>query len=877
MESRYNPKDFEDRIYQLWLEKKAFKAEVNPDKKPFSIVLPPPNITGQLHVGHALDFTLPDALIRYKRMQGFESLWLPGTDHASIATEVKVWDKMREEGIDTDKVTRQQFLDRAWAWRDQYGNRIVEQMKKLGYSCDWDRERFTMDEGCSKAVQKVFVDLYNKGQIYRGYRLINWCPDCGTSLSDAEVEHEDKPGNFYHIKYFIEGSEDYLEIATTRPETLLGDSAVAVHPEDSRYQQYIGKKAIVPIVNRKVEIIADSYVDVEKGTGALKVTPAHDPNDFEIGQRHNLEEIIILDNDACIKSEVERYDGLDRYKARKQIVKELEEKDLLVKVVPHQHAVGTCYRCNTVIEPMLSDQWFVKMEELAKPALEALGNGLDFVPERFGKIYSNWLVNIRDWCISRQLWWGHRIPAYYCDDCQGVTVSLEQATTCCHCQSKNIRQDEDVLDTWFSSALWPFSTMGWPEKTPELDYFYPTAVMVTGFDIIFFWVVRMVFSAIEHTGQIPFKDVLIHGLVRDEKGRKMSKSLNNGVDPLEVIDNYGADALRFMLITGNTPGNDQRYQVERVEAARNFANKLWNASRFVLMGVSSTDRELPPVEELELSDKWIIASVNLLIKDVEKLFDVYDLGMAGDKIYEFVWNSYCDWYIEMAKARLYGEDVKAKATVESVLIYVLRRILTVLHPFMPFITEEIYGQIAKDNDDLLITSNWYQAEEKLIDNLAIEQMAIIMDAVKSLRNARAEMNIPPSKKARLYVKTTADARIFSSQSDYLKGLASISEIVIIEDDSQIPEDRISAVSLYSELYMPADDLVDYQKEAERLVRERGKVEESIEKIAKKLNNQGFVAKAPEKIVQAEREKLAGLEEMLKSLLVELEKVESKIK
>ncbi|MCK8058313.1 MULTISPECIES: valine--tRNA ligase [unclassified Fusibacter] len=873
MEGRYQPTEFEDKTYEKWMKADAFKATVNKEKEPYTIVLPPPNITGQLHMGHALDHTLQDILIRYKRLMGFEALWLPGTDHASIATEVKVWDKLREDGVDIHSVTREGFLEHAWQWKETYGDRIVEQMKKLGNSCDWSKERFTMDENCSHAVQDVFVKLYEKGYIYRGYRLINWCPDCGTSLSDAEVEHEDKQGNFYHIKYFVKDSDEFLEIATTRPETLVGDSGVAVHPEDKRYAHLIGKTVIVPIIGREIPVIADSYVDIETGTGALKVTPAHDPNDFELGNRHGLEQIIIMDNDAKMNSEAGPYAGMDRYECRKQIVKDLEANDLLVDVKPHQHNVGTCYRCHTVVEPMLSHQWFVKMEEMAKPALEALHSDLEFVPERFSKIYVHWLENIRDWCISRQLWWGHRIPAYYCDACGHIEVSKEMPDTCSICGSSNLRQDEDVLDTWFSSALWPFSTLGWPNDTEEFNYFYPTDVLVTGYDIIFFWVVRMVFSGYEQTGVSPFKDVYIHGLVRDANGKKMSKSLGNGVDPLEVIAEFGADALRFMLTTGNSPGNDQRYQTERVEAARNFANKLWNASRFVLMGVDSFDDTLPEKDAMTLADKWIISRVNETIKDVEHNMDKYDLGMAGDKIYEFVWNEYCDWFIEMAKPRLYGEDKKAKETVERVLIYVLKRILVMLHPFMPFITEEIWSNIS---EELLITSKWYVADGSLIDEDAIEDMAIIMDAIKSIRNARAQLNIPPSKKSRLFVKTATKSEIFASQSAYFSGLASVSDIIVIADNSELPEDTISAVSHQAELFMPADDLIDYTKENERLLKEQAKLQSEIDRIVKKLSNQGFLAKAPEELVAKEREKQGQFEDMLRAVNESLEKVAGKL-
>lgn len=873
MEGRYQPKDFEEKTYEKWQQKEAFKAHVNPNKKPFTIVLPPPNITGQLHMGHALDHTLQDVLIRYKRMSGYEALWLPGTDHASIATEVKVWDKLKEDGLNKHDVSREEFLEHAWSWKEQYGDRIVAQMKKLGNSCDWSRERFTMDEMCSEAVQDVFIKLHKKGYIYRGYRLINWCPDCGTTLSDAEVEHEDKQGNFYQIKYRVKDSEEYLVVATTRPETLLGDSAVAVHPDDARYQHLIGKTVLVPIINREIPVIADAYVDLETGTGALKVTPAHDPNDFEIGNRHNLRQIIILDNKAHMTGEVGPYEGLDRYVCRKQIVKDLELADLLVSVKPHDHSVGQCYRCNTVVEPMLSDQWFVKMEEMAKPALEALGKELQFVPERFSKIYVNWLENIRDWCISRQLWWGHRIPAYYCQGCKHIEVSREMPDACPDCGSTDFKQDEDVLDTWFSSALWPFSTLGWPNKTEEYDYFYPTDVLVTGYDIIFFWVVRMVFSGIEQTNQVPFKDVFIHGLIRDAQGQKMSKSLGNGVDPLDVIDVFGADALRFMLITGNTPGHDQRYQTERVEAARNFANKLWNASRFVLMGVSDASDTLDDTTSLTLADRWILARVNRVIGTVEVAMDKYDLGYAGDMLYDFIWNEYCDWYIEMAKVRLYGQDAKAKEAVERVLMYVLKRILIMLHPFMPFITEEIWSNISPD---LLITTDWLSADKQWEDQMAIDEMEIVMAAIKSIRNARAEMNIPPSKKARLFVKTTANPEIFASQGAYFSGLASVSDLQIIDANTVLPDDVIVAVSSMTELYIPADDLIDYHKEMERLTKEKSKLEIEIERIAAKLANQGFLAKAPEQLVVSEKEKQGKFADMLAVVEERLVQVSKKL-
>ena len=873
MEGRYQPKDFEARIYKKWTTANAFKATVNPDKKPYTIVLPPPNITGQLHMGHALDHTLQDVLIRFKRLQGFEALWLPGTDHASIATEVKVWDKLREEGLDKHTVSREAFLEHAWAWKETYGTRIVEQMKRLGNSCDWSKERFTMDSMCNEAVREVFIKLYDKGYIYRGYRLINWCPDCGTSLSDAEVEHEEKQGAFYHIKYPVLDSDEYIVIATTRPETLLGDSGVAVHPEDERYAHLIGKMAVLPILNRQIPIIADAYVDKETGTGALKVTPAHDPNDFEIGNRHGLEQIIIMDEKAVISGDVGPYQGMDRYTCRKQIVKDLEEAGYLIETKPHLHSVGACYRCDTVVEPRLSDQWFVSMEEMAKPALDALGKSLHFVPERFSKTYVNWLEGIRDWCISRQLWWGHRIPAYHCGGCKYIAVAKEMPDVCPQCGSTHFVQDEDVLDTWFSSALWPFSTLGWPNKTPEMDYFFPTDVLVTGYDIIFFWVVRMVFSSIEQLGEVPFKDVYIHGLVRDSNGLKMSKSLGNGVDPLDVIDEFGADALRFMLITGSSPGHDQRYQTERVEASRNFANKLWNASRFVLMGVTENHTTLPDNHRLTLADRWILSRVNRTIETVEMHMQRYDLGLAGDALYEFIWNEYCDWYIELAKVRLYGTDLEAKKDVEQVLLYVLRRILTMLHPYMPFITEEIWGTF---NENLLVSSVWEKADPKLIDQVAQENMGIVMEAIKSIRNARAEMNIPPSKKARLYVKTTADPTIFSSQSAFFGGLASVSDLIVISDKSELPEDVIAAVSTLTELYIPSDDLIDYNKELERLQKEASKVDQEITRLQTKLGNEGFLAKAPQQLIIEERKKLSQFEEMLATISDRIESVKRKL-
>ncbi len=878
MGKNYNPHDFEDRIYENWMKEGKFKAEVNSEKEPYTIVLPPPNITGQLHMGHALDHTLQDVLIRWKRMQGYEALWLPGTDHASIATEVKVVDKIRaEEGITKEELGRDAFLERAWEWREEYGRRITKQMQKLGNSCDWERERFTMDEGCNKAVTEVFVRLYEKNLIYKGYRLINWCPDCKTTLSDAEVEHEDQAGHFWHIRYNVKDSDEYLEIATTRPETMLGDTAVAVHPDDDRYKHLIGKTAILPILDKEIPIVGDAYVDMEKGTGALKVTPAHDPNDFEIGQRHNLEQITIMNEDATMNKLAGKYAGMDRYECRKVLVKDLDEMGHLIKVKDHDHAVGTCYRCNTVIEPRLSDQWFVAMEKLAEPALKAVADGTtNFVPERFTKTYNHWLENIRDWCISRQLWWGHRIPAWYCEDCGEMLVGRE-APEACTCGSKNLNQDEDVLDTWFSSALWPFSTLGWPEKTPELDYFYPTNVLVTGYDIIFFWVVRMMFSGIEQMGEVPFDDVLIHGIVRAEDGRKMSKSLNNGVDPLEVIEEYGADALRFMLITGNSPGNDMRYQNERVEASRNFANKLWNASRFVLMGLDKEVSGLDGTEKLELSDKWILSRMNTVAKDITVNMDKYELGLAATKVYDFVWNEYCDWYIELAKKRLYGEDQAEKETVQKVLVSVLKQILKMLHPFMPFITEEIWSHIP-GAEGRVITMDWPAYDDARADAEAEAQMERIMNAIRGIRNVRAEMDVAPSRKAKLIVvgeKMVAD--LISENQAYMQSLASASEVAVFADKTEVPEDAVSVVIDGGELFLPLEELIDFDKELDRLSKEQVKLEKEVDRVNKKLNNQGFLAKAPESLVQEERDKKDKYEEMLKTVIERIDSMKLKMK
>ncbi len=876
MGSKYDPKTFEQAVYQYWMEKKHFSANPNPDKEPFTIVLPPPNITGQLHMGHALDHVIQDVLIRYKRMRGYEALWLPGTDHASIATEVKVLEKIkREEGLSKDMIRREDFLEKAWAWKAEYGDRIVEQMMKLGNSCDWDKERFTMDSGCNDAVTKVFVNLYRKGLIYRGNRLINWCPDCGTTLSEAEVEHEDQQGKFYHVKYPIKDSEEFLTIATTRPETMLGDTAVAVHPEDERYARFVGKTVMLPLVGRELPVIADDYVDRSVGTGALKITPAHDPNDFLIGQRHDLEIIDIFDEKATINEKGGSYEGLDRYACRRQIVEDLQREGFLLEVKNHEHAVGVCYRCHTAIEPRLSDQWFVEMAPLAKPALEALKKGeLKIVPDRFDKVYSHWLENIRDWTISRQLWWGHRIPAYYCQDCGEIMVQETPPATCSKCGGTHMLQDEDVLDTWFSSALWPFSTLGWPEDTALLKYFYPTNVLVTGYDIIFFWVIRMVFSGLEQTGELPFEHVLIHGLVRDAEGRKMSKSLGNGVDPLEVIESYGADALRFMLATGNSPGNDLKFQMERVEAARNFANKLWNASRFLLATLEEGEDYSFKTAELELADKWILHRLNETVKEVSRDLDRFELGIAAGKIYEFVWDEYCDWYIEISKIRLYGEDEQRKAVAKGVLLEVLTDILKLLHPFMPFITEEIWGNIPGVDSDLIVAAWPGENQDRVFEEEA-RSMDRLMKAVRSLRNIRAEMEVSPKVRARLLVEGDAGVRqLLGDEEKILMALAGIKEVVLIQEEPA--EEVVTAIIEGARLYMPLDDLVDYGREHNRLEKEFQKLTGEVKRARGRLSNQGFLAKAPEALIQEEEAKLAKYEAMLKEITERLEVVREKI-
>lgn len=860
---QYDPNDVEDRTYKFWCDHKYFHAEVNPEKKPYTIVIPPPNITGQLHMGHALDNTLQDILIRFRRMQGYEALWLPGTDHASIATEAKIVEAMRKEGISKDDIGRDGFLERAWAWKDQYGSRIIEQLKKMGSSCDWDRERFTLDDGCSKAVREVFVNLYEKGLIYQGKRMVNWCPHCCTTISDAEVEYEDQAGHFWHLRYPFKDGTGYVELATTRPETLLGDTAVAVNPNDERYKDIIGKTLILPIVHSEIPVIADDYVDIEFGTGVVKITPAHDPNDYEVGLRHNLEIIDVMTDDGHIAEGWGKYTGLDRYECRKEIVKDLEAEGALIKIEDYSHNVGTCYRCHTSIEPRLSKQWFVKMEPLAKPAVDVVKDGkVKFVPERFDKIYFHWMENIKDWCISRQLWWGHRIPAWYCADCGEVTVSKEDACCCSHCGSKNIKQDPDTLDTWFSSALWPFSTLGFPNDTEELKYFYPTNTLVTGYDIIFFWVARMIFSAVEHTDNVPFDTVLIHGLVRDAQGRKMSKSLGNGIDPLEIIDEYGADALRFTLATGNSPGNDMRFSDDKVKASRNFANKLWNAARFVLMYLTDDFKYDGLPADLAIEDKWIVSKVNALAKEVTDNLEKFELGIAIQKLYDFIWDVFCDWYIEIAKIRLQGDDEKAKDTAKSVLVYVLTDILKLLHPFMPFITEEIYQAIPHSDESIMI-SKWVEYDESLSFTADEAEMERIMKAIRAIRNRRSEMNIPPSRKATVYVET-AFADTFAMGSEFIKRLASANEVVVGDGFEELGN-TVTIITDDAKIYIPMGDLVDFEAEKKRLEKELAQAQDKLDFINKKLSNPGFVNKAPEKVVAQNKEDAAKLEEKIANI------------
>jgi valyl-tRNA synthetase len=885
----YNPKEFENRIYEKWESSGAFVAQRDPNKKPFTIVMPPPNITGQLHMGHALDQTMQDVLTRWKRMQGFSALWLPGSDHASIATEVKVVEKLRnEEGLEKEDIGRDAFLERAWAWKKLYGGKITDQCRKLGDSCDWSRERFTMDEGCNKAVTEFFIRLYEKGLIYRGNRLINWCPTCGTSLSDAEVDHQDKTGKYWYFRYPAKDGGEGIVVATSRPETMFGDVAIAVHPEDARYKDMIGKTVILPLDGREIPIIADSYPDPEKGTGAVKITPAHDQNDFEVGERHNLDRPTCINADATMNSLAGKYEGMDRFECRKAWVADLDAAGYLVKTEEKEIPIGECYRCTTVVEPMLSDQWFVAMEGLAKPAIEAAKNGsLAHVPDRFEKIYLHWLENIRDWCISRQLWWGHRIPAYYCDDCGEITVARNRPDNCSKCGSTLIRQDEDVLDTWFSSGLWPFSTLGWPDETEDMNYFYPTDVLVTGYDIIFFWVVRMVFSALEVTDQPPFHHVFVHGLVRDAQGRKMSKSLGNGIDPLDVIDHMGADALRFMLMTGISPGNDMRFQEERLEAARNFANKLWNASRFVIMNLGGENEDGSTTPEIEIEtdlsklnlreeDRWILSRINQAAHSVTAAMDKYELGLAGQRIYETIWNEYCDWYIEIVKSRLYADDGEDKRVAVSVLVAGLKDLIKMLHPFMPFITEEIWSYLPK-TEGFLMKADWplYHEELDFPEETATLEMA--MSAIKAIRTIRLEADAAPSKKLTAIILAEEGSRAaLQAGARYIKKLANITDISFITDKSDLPEDVMAAVIGGAELFIPSDELLDYDLELARLRKEQEKLQMEVSRVKGKLANEGFVAKAPAKVIEEEKEKMAKYEDMLDKVTERLAAVEKKL-
>ena len=864
----YDPQSFEKKWYKYWEDNKLFHAEVKMDKQPFSIVIPPPNVTGQLHMGHALDNTLQDIQIRWRRMQGYNTLWMPGADHAGIATQIKVEEMLAQDNISRYDLGRDKFIEKVWEWKEQYGDRIITQLKSLGASCDWERERFTMDEGCSKAVREVFVSLYEKGLIYQGYRITNWCPRCNTALSDIEVEHEDKPGNLYHLRYQVENSDEYIIVATTRPETMLGDSGVAVHPEDERYCHLIGKNLILPIVERKIPIFADDYVDPSFGTGAVKVTPAHDPNDFEMGQRHNLEQIVILNSNATMAENTGKYQGLDRYACRKALLQDLEAIGALVKIEEHNHAVGQCQRCSTIVEPMVSKQWFVKMESLAQPAIAAVETEkIKFVPERFTKIYLNWLDGIRDWCISRQIWWGHRIPAWYCE-CGETIVARDSVNSCPKCGSANVKQDEDVLDTWFSSALWPFSTMGWPEQTPELKQFYPTSVLVTGYDIIFFWVARMIMMGLEFQQEIPFKHVFIHGLVRDSQGRKMSKSLGNGIDPLEVVEKYGADTLRFMLITGNTPGNDMRFYWERVESTRNFANKLWNASRFVLMNLTDYDENFDPqASDYTLADKWILSRYNQTVSDVTRNLERFELGEAGIAIYEFIWNEFCDWYIELSKARLYNkEDSRARQTAQSVLCYVLENTLKLLHPFMPFITEEIWQHIPHEGDSIIVAS-WPVEQTTLTDKKAELNMEIVMETIKAIRNMRAEVNVAPGRKSEaiLQLASAELVELFELNASYVKTLAAVEPLNVSLTTPEKPENAMAAVVSGVEIYMPLKGLIDVDKETARLNKELLTLDKELARVSGKLSNEGFVAKAPPDVIEKEKAKQQEFEEKVKAI------------
>lgn len=860
----YDPSAVEDKLYQFWNDSGFFNAEVDENKKPFTIVIPPPNVTGQLHMGHAFDETLQDILIRTKRMQGYSALWMPGTDHAGIATQIKVEENLRvNEGKTRYDLGREEFLKRVWDWKHQYGNRIISQLKKLGSSCDWRRERFTMDEGCSKAVKEVFVNLYEKGLIYKGSRIINWCPHCATALSDAEVEYETQPGKLWHIKYPIKDSDEYLVVATTRPETFMGDTGVAVNPNDERYKHLVGKTCILPIMNREIPIFADDYVDMEFGTGCVKTTPCHDPNDFEMGQRHNLEQILVFNEDATVNENGGKYQGLDRYECRKAVLRDLEEGGYLVKTEDHEHNVGTCYRCGTTVEPMTSAQWFVKMAPLAKPAMDVVHDGrVKFVPGRFANTYLRWMENVHDWCISRQLWWGHRIPAYYCEDCGEMTVAKEDVTVCPKCGRTHIHQEEDVLDTWFSSALWPFSTLGWPEKTRELDYFYPTSVLVTGYDIIFFWVARMIFSGMEQMHEEPFKTVYIHGLVRDAQGRKMSKSLGNGIDPLEIIEQYGADALRFTLVTGNSPGNDMRFSTEKVEASRNFANKIWNASRFIQMNLTIDNAELPA--DLALEDKWILHKYNELVKAVTENIDKYELGIAVQKLYDFIWDNFCDWYIEIVKPRLQNhDDVAANERAQKVLCYVLRGTMQLLHPFMPFITESIWQALPHEGPSIMV-SKWPEYQTELCFAAEAEQVETMMDTIRAIRARRAEMNVLPSKRAQVILLTDERAA-YEAGILFFSKLAYASEVIFADAMPENADSMVSVVTKGATAYMPMGELIDFEKERERLNKEKAKVQKDLDFVNKKLNNPGFVAKAPAAVVEQEREKVAKLEELMTKL------------
>lgn len=865
LEKNYNPSEIEEKLYRKWLNNRYFHAEPNPDKKPFTIVMPPPNITGQLHMGHALDNTMQDILTRFKRMQGFETLWQPGTDHAAIATEVKVIESLKKQGLDKDQLGRDGFLEKCWDWRKEYGGKIVNQLHKIGSSADWDRERFTMDEGCSRAVLEVFIKLYEKGCIYKGSKIINWCPVCQTSISDAEVEHHEQDGFFWHISYPIAGEDGrFVEIATTRPETLLGDTAVAVNPEDERYKDIIGKMLKLPLTDREIPVVADAYVDKEFGTGCVKITPAHDPNDFEVGKRHHLPEINIMHDDGTISLPGSRYDGLERYEARKAIIDDLKALGLLVKVVPHTHNVGTHDRCKTTVEPMIKQQWFVKMDEMAKPAIEALKRGeLKIVPESFGKTYLHWLENIRDWCISRQLWWGHRIPAYYCEACGGIVVSGERPEICPKCGCGQLNQDEDTLDTWFSSALWPFSTLGWPDQTKDLEYFYPTDVLVTGYDIIFFWVIRMVFSGIEQTGENPFHTVLIHGLIRDSEGRKMSKSLGNGIDPLEVIDKYGADALRMTLITGNAPGNDMRFYWEKVEASRNFANKVWNASRFIMMNIEKVSGTSVPLTDLTMADRWILSKANTLVKEVTDNLEKYELGIALQKVYDFVWEEFCDWYIEMVKPRLWNQEDETRAAAIWTLKTVLIQSLKLLHPYIPFITEEIFCNLQEDEESIMISS-WPEYQDKWDFTREVQSVEVIKEAVRAIRNVRTSMNVPPSKKAKVYVVSENQdlLDIFRHSQVFFAALGYASEIYIQTDKEGIADDAVSAVIPQAAIYIPFAELIDLSKEIERLEKEEERLSNELARVDGMLSNERFVSKAPETKIQEEREKREKYAQMM---------------